>query len=229
MPGLDFDTVVFFSIPRIFPTGMLRENQITTLLAQKDQAAIAMIYDHYAPALYGMILRIVRSEAVAEDVLQDTLVKVWRYADRYDAQQGRLFTWLINIARNTAIDAYRSKAFRQQSENQGLEIAVDQVGYLESTDHIGLKELLQKIDPKHRELIDLAYFQGFTQPEIAEELQLPLGTVKTRMRAALQALRGKFDTSGSGRAASGTLFLLLSGLLSGLLDQWEKQTDQWQD
>jgi RNA polymerase sigma-70 factor (ECF subfamily) len=225
LSGADFDTALFFVIPRIFPTGMLRENQITELLARKDQAAIALIYDYYAPALYGTILRIVRSEAVAEDVLQDTLVKVWRYADRYNAQQGRLFTWLINIARNTAIDAYRSKAYRQQSENQGLEIAVDQVGHFESTDHIGLRELLQTIDPKHRELIDLAYFQGYTQTEIAEELQLPLGTVKTRMRSALQSLRGKFDTASSGRAPSGTLFLLLGCAL----DQWEKQTDQWQD
>jgi len=197
---------------------MDRETQITTLLAQRDQAAIALIYDHYAPALYGTILRIVRSEAAAEDVLQDTLVKVWRYADRYDARQGRLFTWLINIARNTAIDAYRSKAFKQQAENQGLEIAVDRVGHLESTDHIGLKELVETIDPKHRELIDLAYFQGYTQAEIAEALQLPLGTVKTRMRAALQALRAKFGT-----AAAGTLFLLWYAFQR----HWEQHPEQW--
>lgn len=204
---------------------MHRENQIIDLLARKDQAAIQLIYDHYAPALYGTILRIVRSEAVAEDVLQDSLIKVWRYADRYDSRQGRLFTWLINIARNTAIDVYRSKAFRQQSENQGLGNAVNTAGEGDKTDHIGLRDFLRKLDPKHQELIDLAYFQGYTQAEIADELQLPLGTVKTRMRSALQALREKLVSADPAGTTPTTLFMLWNVLLH----QWEQQTDQWQD
>lgn len=170
-----------------------RETEIVSLLAARDQRAVGMIYDHYADALYGTILRIVRSEAVAEDVFQDAMVKVWRYADRYKPGQGRLFTWLVNICRNTAIDAYRSKSFKQQSENQGLEIAVDQVGRETNTDVIGLPEMLLQLDEKLQVLIRMSYFEGYTQSEIAEELNLPLGTVKTRMRSALSALRGKFN------------------------------------
>ncbi len=200
--------VLFNSAPYL-SVCMQNERQIIDMLANKDQEAIALIYDRYSAALYGTILRIVRSETVAEDVLQDVLVKVWRYADRYDSRQGRLFTWLINIARNTAIDAYRSKGFRQQAENQGLDIAVNTVGLSDNTDHIGLVDLLNKLDQKNRELIDLAYFQGFTQAEIAEELNIPLGTVKTRMRSALMALRSNFGSVG----ATGPLFLLLPLLL----------------
>ncbi len=184
-----------------------REQQIVEALAARDQTALSLIYEHYADTLYGNILRIVRSEAVAQDVLQDAMVKVWKHSARYDAKQGRLFTWLLNICRNTAIDAYRSKGFRQQSENQGLDIAVDRVGQETNTDTIGLSELLDQLDENHQVLIRKAYFEGMTQAELADELQLPLGTVKTRMRAALGKLRGHFEASD--RVASGNLMLFL--------------------
>ncbi len=204
---------------------MQREKEITDLLARKDQAAIAMIYDYYAAALYGTILRIVQSEAVAEDVLQDTLLKVWRYADRYDSRQGRLFTWLINIARNTAIDAYRSKSYRQQSENQSLEFAVNHEAQQKNTDSIGLNELLGKLDEKHKELIELAYFKGYTQAEISEFLELPLGTVKTRMRSALQALRVMFEDSEVSSGGNQAALLLVFPIVA----YWERETQKWKE
>ena len=172
-----------------------REEQIVTWLAARDQRALGLIYDHYSEALYGTILNIVRSEAVAEDVFQEAMVKVWRHAERYDARQGRLFTWLVNICRNAAIDAYRSKAFRQQSENRGLDAAVDRVGREDNTDTIGVAALLEALPEEQRVLIRKAYFEGYTQTELAEELGVPLGTVKTRMRSALQKLRAHFRAS----------------------------------
>lgn len=171
---------------------MQAEEQIIEWMREKDQRVIPLIYKKYSRALLGVVLHIVKDEETAEDVLQEALVKIWRNSDQYDASKGRLFTWLLNVARNTAIDKIRSKAYRQQAANIHPDenfVSEQGEGYSIPVDHIGLKELLLKLDPRQQEVIQVVYFGGLTHQEAAEELDVPLGTLKTRIRMALTQLR----------------------------------------
>jgi len=162
-------------------------------LRRREPKALSDLYDAYSGALYGVIVRIVPRAEVAEQVLQDTFLKAYKNIDSYDPHKGRLFTWLVNIARNTAIDALRSAPYRQQQKTDSLDILVHNPGGQSvNPDHIGLRDLVAQLDEKHRLLIDLLYFQGYTQEEAAEKANLPLGTVKTRVRQAIRELRRAF-------------------------------------
>ncbi len=174
----------------------ISDAQITTLLQQQDEQAIGLLYDRYAPALYGIVLRIVHSKEVAEDVMQETFVKAWRNGSAYDTSKGTLFTWLLHIARNTAIDKTRSAAFRRNRRVQTLDKDIYHTPDLRAEPNpecIGLDKLVNGLDEKHRILIDLIYFQGYTHAEVTERLNVPLGTVKTRLRIALRELRKLFE------------------------------------
>lgn len=152
---------------------------------------MSLFYDKYHAALYGVILRIVRREDEAEDVLQESLVKIWHSFHSYDASKGRLFTWVLNVCRNLAIDKIRSRSYRVGNRTQPLEDSPAERTPAAATfrpDHIGLQEITRQLNPDQRQIIDLLYFGGYTQSEVAEELELPLGTVKTRARAALKLL-----------------------------------------
>ena len=157
-----------------------------------DKEAFAQLYDRYSAALFGVITKVVREEVRAEEVLQDTFLKIWRSAASYDPSKGRVFTWMLNIARNSAIDVVRSAEFKTSSKIQGLDANVYRTGgdeLREQTDHIGMDRILDGMSLEQREVIDMAYYQGWTQQEIAERTGLPLGTVKSRTRAALGHLR----------------------------------------
>ena len=166
------------------------EHELVTLLRQKDNQAFSYLYDNYAGALYGVIKQIITDVEGANDVLQEVFISIWRKIDQYDASKGRLFTWMLNIARNAAIDKVRSKAFQQSSKLQPL---IDGEGVQPSVrpgvNDYGLKKVLLQLKDEQRLLIDLSYFQGFTHEQIARALDIPLGTVKTRIRSALQQLR----------------------------------------
>ena len=168
------------------------EQKIIALLQAQKEEAISLLYDNYSAILYGVVLRIVRSPDVAQDVLQETFVKVWRHGGTYDATKGRLMTWLLNIARHTAIDVVRSSNWKMSRETADLTCLNDFGKEDINTEHIGLKELADSLDPKYRVLIDLIYFQGYTHQEIEKELNIPLGTVKTRLRMAIGSLRKAF-------------------------------------
>ncbi len=162
-------------------------------LQQQDQTVIGELYDAYSGALYGVVLRIVQSPEIAQQVLQDTFVKVWRNGAAYDTSKGRLFTWLVNIARNTAIDATRTAHFQRSRKTDSLDTLVHSPGGTAvHPEHIGVREVVGRLDEKYRLLIDLMYFQGYTQEEAAEETGIPLGTVKTRLRYAIGELRRMF-------------------------------------
>ncbi len=148
---------------------------------------------NYSQALYGVLFKIVNDEEIARDLLQETFVKIWKNISNYDRQKGRLFTWMLNVARNTAIDTLRSKAFKTNNQNQDIENVVNivdaQMNTSSQVDHIGLKEVVGKLKVEQQQIIDLLYFNGYTQEEAAKELNLPLGTVKTRSRSAIMQLR----------------------------------------
>ena len=167
------------------------EHELITALRAKDDQAFSYLYDHYSGSLYSIILQIVKSPEPANDVLQDVFVNIWRKIDSYDPIKGRLFTWMLNISRNASIDMLRSKNYQNSLKNQEITDNVyggDQVTQT-SIDSIGLTKFLGKLRPEQRVLIELAYFKGYTHDEIAQIEDIPLGTVKTRIRSALLQLR----------------------------------------
>jgi len=143
--------------------------------------------------LYGVILRIVHSKEYTEEIIQDVFVKIWNSISQYDSSKGRFYTWIINIARNTAIDYLKSKGFQNELKNQSIPDFVYNSADLstsdDSADFIGLTNVLDSLESDKKELIELAYYQGFTQNEISEKLKIPLGTVKTKMRNTLIKLK----------------------------------------
>ena len=169
------------------------EEELIVLLKEKNENGFHYLYDHYSGALYGIILRIVQSKEYTEEVIQDVFVKIWNSIHQYDASKGRFYTWMINIARNTAIDYLKSKGFQNELKNQSLPDFVYNTAELSTTnnssDYIGFTNVLKGLESDKQELIDLAYYQGYTQNEISEKLKIPLGTVKTKMRNALLKLK----------------------------------------
>jgi RNA polymerase sigma factor (sigma-70 family) len=168
------------------------EHLLFEAVGRGDQEAFAQLYDRYSAALYGVILKVVKEEARAEEVLQDAFLKIWKNIGSYDPAKGRPFTWMLNIARNAAIDVVRTAEYRASASVQGLDKHVYRAGSDEARqelEHIGMDRVLEGMPIEHRELIDMAYYQGYTQQEIAERTGLPLGTVKSRTRAALSFLR----------------------------------------
>ncbi len=171
----------------------LSEENLIQLLLQHDEDGFNYLYDNYAPAIYGVVVRIVGEKEYANEALQDVFVKIWKNIKQFDPERGRLYTWMINIARNTAIDYIRSKGFQHQQKNQNLPESVDddeQHSITLDVDHIGMKEVLMQLKNEWRTVIELAYYKGYTQQEIAERLDIPIGTVKTRTRSALIELKG---------------------------------------
>lgn len=162
-------------------------------MQNKNEAGFHHLYEHYSGALYGVILRIVQSKEYTEEIIQDVFVKIWNSIGQYDAGKGRFYTWMINIARNTAIDYLKSKGFQNQLKNQPLPDFVYNTAELSTTnkssDFIGFSNVLESLEVDKQELINLAYYQGYTQNEISEKLKIPLGTVKTKMRNALIKLK----------------------------------------
>lgn len=175
------------------PSSNYTDEQLVALLKSKDQRAYNYLYDHYADALFGMIKRILGECEETTDVLQESFVKIWRNIAQYDATKGRLFTWMINIARNTAIDFKRSGQSKKDKQTNSLDTEIgvipDHLATYTKTDHLGLNKVMDELKADHRIIIEMAYFQGYTQDEISKELNIPLGTVKTRARAALIQLK----------------------------------------
>lgn len=169
------------------------EEELIALLRAEDQNAFSYLYDNYAAALNGIIIRMVEDNQLAEDILQEAFVKIWNNFKQYDNTKGRLFTWMINITRNLTIDTLRSKGYKKQKKISQDENSVttyqDKNFTSDRFDTIGLRKQLQYLKPDQKVIIDLAYFNGYTQEEISKEMEIPLGTVKTRMRSAIIELR----------------------------------------
>ncbi|WP_316793463.1 RNA polymerase sigma factor [Pedobacter frigoris] len=175
----------------------LSEEELVSKLKSQDTIAIQALYDMYSGALLGVISRIIQQTEVAEDLLQETFIKIWNSADSYDSSKGRLFTWMMNIARNLSIDKLRSKDFKNSSKNQDIENNVDFIDTQKeitfNADLLGLKDMVTALKPEYNNVLDMVYFKGYTHVEAAEELNLPLGTVKTRIRMAIMELRKHFN------------------------------------
>jgi RNA polymerase sigma factor (sigma-70 family) len=175
----------------------LSEQELVLALRQREKIAVEALYDMYSSSLFGVILRIVIDTAVAEDVLQDSFVKIWNSFPSYSTEKGRLFTWMVNIARNLAIDKIRSKDYKNQGKNRELENNVafidEQRNTVYKPELIGIKDIVDTLKPEQKSILDLVYFKGYTHVEAADELGVPLGTIKTRLRMAIMELRKHFN------------------------------------
>ena len=167
------------------------ESELVLLLKQRQQNGFNYLYENYSSALYTVVLNIVPDREQANDILQEVFIKIWKQIDSYDSTKGRLFTWMMNITRNTGIDVLRSKTHRQDQQNFSLtENEYAQAGSVSvNTDQIGLRKAVHRLKKEFSVLVELSYFEGYTQDEISKMLKIPLGTVKTRMRSALTELK----------------------------------------
>lgn len=174
------------------------EEELIQLLKTSDQSAFEYLYDNYAGALNGVIFKIINDQHLAEDILQEAFIKIWDNFSSYDSSKGRLFTWMLNITRNLTIDTVRSKSYKKQAKIQSSEIAVsytsNNINENDKFDALGIRKQTMLLKEDQKRVIDLAYFEGFTQEEISKKLGIPLGTVKTRMRTAISVLKNLLQT-----------------------------------
>ncbi|SEL41693.1 RNA polymerase sigma-70 factor, ECF subfamily [Aquimarina amphilecti] len=171
----------------------MQPKELINQLQQKNERAFQRIYEMYSENVLGVIYNILKDETLSEEVLQDVFVKVWNKADTYSEKKGRFFTWILNIARNAAIDKTRSTAFKNSKQNQNADFFVDileeKSNFSSKVDAIGIKKYIEILEPICKKVIDLLFFKGFTQKEASEELDIPIGTIKTRNRICINKLR----------------------------------------
>lgn len=171
-------------------------DSLVKLVQSKSESGFNTLYNKYCGSLYGVILKLVKRTDVADDLLQDTFVKIWKHIDSFDGSKGTLFTWMLNIARNQAIDYLRSSSYRNQMQQVEIDLItyrIDTIGNTTSAhssiEYTDFKNKALQLDSKYSEVIDLIYFYGWTQEQTAEILKLPLGTIKTRARKGLNLLK----------------------------------------
>jgi RNA polymerase sigma factor (sigma-70 family) len=170
-------------------------NKLVIGLQNKSDDAFSVLYDDYAATLFGIAFKIVKSKTAAQEILQDVFVKIWKHIDMYDATKGTLFTWMLNITHNTCKDYFRTKHYQYQTlivQDSLDDIPIKYMPQSVSCEVASweMQQLTQKLLPKYREIIDLVYIYGYSQEQVSEILNIPLGTVKTRSRDALKQLRG---------------------------------------
>lgn len=175
------------------------EIELMKRIKSRDAKALAELYDGYNRLLFGMILSIVKSRTEAEDILQEVFINIWQKADMFNENRGNVFSWIVTLTRNRAIDRIRSKGYKNQQktsasiDNPAIKLKGDHYDPLETTifsDRAKLvKKALQEIPEKQSKVLKIAYYKGLTQSEISEHLKIPLGTVKTRMRQGMLKLK----------------------------------------
>jgi len=166
-----------------------------------DESALSTLYDRYAPMLFGMLMRVLNDRQAAEEVLQDLFLQLWRNAGQFDANRGSLPAWLMVIGRNRAISRLRGRRDREVLEEEEGDFAGTFASPQNIEDEAARNQMartvssaLQQLPPEQRQAVELAYFEGMTQSEIASKTGIPLGTVKTRVRTAMQTLRQTLES-----------------------------------
>ncbi|MHB8619815.1 MAG: RNA polymerase sigma factor [Chloroflexota bacterium] len=184
------------------------DEELVRLVASGDSQALALLYQRYAGAVYSLACRTVNDREVAEEILNETFVRVWRQAPSFDTRRGKFSSWLLSVARNLGIDELRSRRARPQRAESVADREVsadlaDQHADVEeevwqSQRRQLIRQAMARLPESQRETIELAYFQGLSQSEISQRLGQPLGTTKTRMRLGLQKLRDQLLREGLG-------------------------------
>ncbi len=166
---------------------MDKTNYLVQQVKKGDQNAFSILYDDYSGAIYGVIRNIVKNETDANDVLQDVFIKAWQKIEQYNPEKGRFYTWLFRIARNTSLNHLRAKKPENQTGDFSVYDSVLKGGRL-NVDTLDLTQKISKLDKKYQEVLELVYLNGFTHQQAHKILGLPIGTIKTRLRKAIQAL-----------------------------------------
>jgi RNA polymerase sigma-70 factor (ECF subfamily) len=178
--------------------GRADADRLLALAARGDESAFAALYDLVAPLVFGLVHRVVRNPAVAEEVTQEVFVQVWRTATRFDPSAGRAVTWICTIAHRRAVDRVRSEeAHTRRDERYSEQVPVEPQPVadtvIDGLDRMRVRQALARLTPVQRESVELAYYGGYTHVEVATLLDVPLGTVKTRIRDGLIRLRGSLE------------------------------------
>jgi RNA polymerase sigma-70 factor (ECF subfamily) len=174
------------------------EKQLIMEIAAENQKAFFTLYERYKSLLYTVIIKIVKNVEDAEEILQEIFMTVWNKSKSFDYEKGSVYVWLLTLSRNRAIDKIRSKAYR----NQKIQSDIEDYAYMLPLNELNgldltvlkekakfIEEALDSLPEDQSILLRLAYFEGYTQSELAEKLQIPLGTIKTRMRLAMLKLK----------------------------------------
>jgi RNA polymerase sigma-70 factor (ECF subfamily) len=173
-------------------------------IAARDTAALAELYDRHSRLLFGLILRIVRDRAEAEEILQEAFVRVWTRVETYDARMGGPLPWIVRVARNFAIDRLRARQTRAAVNTPApdghvsetvpdADVQNPEAAVLDAERRQALSHAMATLPPEQRHLIEAAFFEGYTHSELARRFGLPLGTVKTRIRAGMIAMRQRLE------------------------------------
>ena len=177
----------------------LSDEALVALVARRDEAALAALYDRFGRVAYGLALRVLRDAALAEDAVQEAFMTVWRNADRYMPERGKASSWILTFAHRRAVDLVRREQRRRadplddaSGSREAQAPATDEEAWLRLRRE-RVQQALRALPDQQREAIELAYFGGFTQSELAERLGQPLGTIKSRMFAGLARLRELLD------------------------------------
>lgn len=167
-----------------------QEDELVFQLKSKNQKAFSYLYDNYAPAVYGVICKTLKSKEASEDCLQEVFVKVWNNIEGYQPDRGRLFTWLSSITRNHVIDTLRSKNYKETASTlEHTEFSEKNRPVTALYDTLGIWKFVGRLREDHQNIVRLFYHSGHTQQEISNMLCIPVGTVKTKMRQAISSLK----------------------------------------
>ena len=178
--------------------------ELLRAIARNDQYAFMQLYQQYCNLVFSLALRVVRHQVLAEEVTQDVFLKLWQQPERWDPALGQFSSWLLTITRNAAIDRLRKEQRHMTPNNAAAEPLFEQATEAPISDDPLwfegqiLARLIKELPTEQRQLVELAFYQGYTHSELAEGLQLPLGTVKTRLRSGLQKLRTLWEEMHSG-------------------------------
>lgn len=197
---------IYFTISN--KAGMKIDQDIYTRLRSRDETGLSLLYDNYSESLYGIALRVLRNEAFAEDSIQKSFLKIWNNIDQYDESRSTFFTWMAQIVKNTAIDIRRLKSFQKEEKSESFDIAVHKTENTTiETDAMDVAKMVEGLDEKYAFVLEYLYLRGYTQSELADEFDIPIGTIKTRVKKGIQILRDRFNNEE--KFFLGLLFALL--------------------
>ncbi|MDX1685239.1 MAG: RNA polymerase sigma factor [Saprospiraceae bacterium] len=183
-------------------------------MKQRNERGLSLLFERYSGSIMGLLIRMLNDRHIAEEVLQTTFLKAWERIDRYDENKASLHTWLYTIARNSALDVIRLKSFERRSKKEPMDkVNEKKEPVYVPTAGIDTNKLLNSIEDKYRKVLDCLYLQGYSQRETAELLDIPLGTVKSRLRVGMRNIRNEISSETA-------LFWAISILVIFLLIIW---------
>lgn len=164
------------------------------MISARNETGLSLLYSNYSDSLYGIAFRVLNRHSFAEDAIQQSFLKIWNNIDQYDPNKSTLFTWMVRIVKNTSIDIRRLKSFQNEEKSETLDVHVHTTERSHiDTDGIDTKAMIEGLDEKYAFVLEHLYLKGYTQRELSEEFDMPIGTIKTRVKKGIEILRSKLD------------------------------------